>query len=552
MDKNLLLLWNSVSSGNIKHVEIAEVLQLSPKQTTRYLKKWSEEGWLTFTSGRGRGNVSNLMWLTNVEELYEDQLMKVIEEEPVETSSKYLLYDWSEDSKLRLMNKFRLKFGYVQSKNQPDKLIIPRRHPLITMHPLEAADVHSANMVANVFNRLVAVDEHGLISPELVHSWDETTVKLRLYLKKDIKFHDGSVLTADDIVVCLDKLRTHQYFKELWEPIQEIKVVAPLTIDILFPSGCSYCLQLLGTMNASIYKESKGHVFGTGSFYLEDYQDFKVTLAAFKDYFQERPLLDLVEFVQVPKDFSVVYQTSTNEETNSTFQVESDSGFGVVIMNTHRKSDIQRKEVRDYLHYVISKYRYDINRVHSRGMPNHKSCLIGHDQNYTVPKVKRPHFEKPLVVKIVNYTENTTMWLKEIFEKEGVPVELKWLSFGDMITNPIKNHEVDLFIHGEVFEMNQNFSFYFFLKNGHSPLANIIKSDVTFTNILAEYVHTPFAEWTSLNLKMERALMEASIMIPLYYEKRQIPFSADLMNINIKHYGYVDFSKLWVRPNITE
>lgn len=551
MDKNLLRLWNSVSSGNIKQFEIAEVLQLSSKQASRYIQKWTKEGWLIFKSGRGRGNVSNLKWLKNVEELYEEQLMKVINEEPVEISSKYLLYDWSQDSKLRLMNKFRLKFGYVQSKDQPDKLIIPRRHPLLTMHPLEAADVHSANMVANVFNRLVAVDEHGFISPELVHSWDETPSKLRLYLKKDIKFHDGSVLTADDIIVCLDKLRSHRYFKELWGPIQEIKVVAPLTIDILFPLGCSYCLQLLGTMNASIYKETKGDVYGTGGFFSE-HNDLKTTLFAFKDYFQERPLLDIVEFIQVPRDFDIVYRSATQEKPNSTFQVESDSGFGVVIMNTHRKSDIQRKEVRDYLHYVISIYRYDINRVHSRGMPNHKSCLIGHDQNYTVPKVKRPHFEKPLVVRIVNYTENTTMWLKEIFEKEGVPVELKWLSFGDMITNDVKNQEVDLFIHGEVFEMNQNFSFYFFLKNGYSPLANIIKTDVTLTKILAEYIHTPFAEWTSLNLKMEKALMELSIMIPLYYEKRQIPFSTDLMNINIKHYGYVDFSKLWVRPNITE
>jgi MarR-like DNA-binding transcriptional regulator SgrR of sgrS sRNA len=41
-------------------------------------------------------------------------------------------------------------------------------------------------------------------------------------------------------------------------------------------------------------------------------------------------------------------------------------------------------------------------------------------------------------------------------------------------------------------------------------------------------------------------------MIPLYYEKRQIPFSADLMNISISHFGYVDFSKLWVRPSALE
>lgn len=550
MDHYLLTLWNVVDSGEIKQKEIAEVLQLSSKQTTRYIQKWVTQGWLTFTPGKGRGNVSRLQWLKDVEEVFEEQLMKLIEIEPIETSSKYLLFDWSKDSKLRLMNKFSSRLGYVQSANEIDKLIIPRRYPLLTMHPLKAAEVHSANMVANVFNRLVTVDDQGVIYPELAHSWDESKTKLRLYLKKDVKFHDGSILLAEDVVDCLEKLRMDAHFKELWQPIQEIKVIAPLVIDICFPDGCSYALQMIGTLNASIYKESKDQLLGTGAFYAENSHDLKTTLFAFKDYFQERPLLDEVEFVQVPKDFDIVYRSSTKEDVKDTFEVESDSGFGVVIMNTFRNTDIQRKEVRDYIHYVISKHRHDIGRVSSRALPNHKSCLFGQDQHYVVPQVERPKFTGTLIMKLVGYTENTTQWLKEIFETEGIPFEIKWVSFADTITNSEKNQQVDLFIHGEVFELNQNFSFYHFLKNGYSPLAKILKTNNTLTNYMNEYARTPFHEWTALNLKVERVLLESSIMIPLYYEKRQIPFSADLMNITIKHFGYVDFSKLWVRPEI--
>ena len=105
-------------------------------------------------------------------------------------------------------------------------------------------------------------------------------------------------------------------------------------------------------------------------------------------------------------------------------------------------------------------------------------------------------------MKLVNYTEQTTHWLKEIFDAEGVPVEIKWISFEDTVTNSEENQQVDLFIHGEVFEMNQNFSFYQFLKNGYSPLAKIIKTNHTLTNYLNEYAHTPFHEWTALNLKV--------------------------------------------------
>ncbi|EMF47941.1 Oligopeptide ABC transporter, periplasmic oligopeptide-binding protein OppA [Planococcus halocryophilus Or1] len=75
-----------------------------------------------------------------------------------------------------------------------------------------------------------------------------------------------------------------------------------------------------------------------------------------------------------------------------------------------------------------------------------------------------------------------------------------------------------------------------------------MKSQPLFNNYLEQYAATPFNEWTALNLKMEQDLIASSIMLPLYYEKRHIPFSIDVMNITISHFGYVDFSKLWVRP----
>lgn len=550
MDIQLLTLWSSVPSGTIKQEDIAKVLDLSIKQSVRYIHKWSNEGWLEFTSGRGRGNLSTLKWLKNVETIFEEQVTKMIEEDPVELCSRYLILDWSPDSKLRLMNKFRTKFGYVQSTN--DKLVIPRRYPFLTIHPLEAADVNSASLVANVYNRLVTVDEQGVILPELAHSWDISSTKVRIYLKKDIKFHDGSILTADDVVLCLNKLRNYKQYQELWEPIQKIIVAAPLVIDINFPSGCSYCLQLLGTMNASVYKENIGEVVGTGCFYIEENNEIKTSLIAFKEYFGERPLIDEVEFIQVPQDFDVVYRSSTQVESHSTFQVESDSGFGVVIMNSFRNSPIQHKEVRDYLHYVIAKNRHNISQIDERKLPNHQGCLIGESKIYTISKIKKPVFSEPIVLKLMNYTENTTMWLKDILEKEGVPIITKWISFKDTVSNNADNEEVDLFIHGEVFEMNQNFSFFYFLLNGYSKLANILKKDKKSNNFVKEYLNTPFEKWTSLNLSVEKAFINESIMIPLYYAKRQIPFSEDLMNINIKHFGYVDFSKLWVRPKIEE
>ncbi|MCH4827898.1 ABC transporter substrate-binding protein [Planococcus halocryophilus] len=549
MERILLSLWQAVPTGYIKQSQLADWLELSRKQTARLLRKWSDEGWFTFTSGRGRGNSSHIQWHINVEEQYEKQMAQLIEEKSIETASKYLLFDWSPEVKQRLLHQFRSNFGYVQnSTDHNDKLIIPRKYPLLTLHPLYAADIHSANMVANVYSRLVSVDESGYITPELAHSWDASSTHLRLYLRKEVYFHDGSFLTAADVVDCLNRLRNDSSFADLWKPIVSIMSSSPHIVDITFPGGCSYCLHMLGMINASIYKESSHQTIGSGSFYVSENNESKTTLQAFGNYFQQRPLIDLVEFIQVSGDFDVAYRSSC-ERIEETFQVESDSGFGVVILNAFKDSPINQKEVRDYVHYAIAKHRHKIGQFHTRAMANHHSCLIGQQQQpITLPCPKRPHLEQPLIIKAANYTDGATRWLKESLESEGIWVEIQWMSFQDKLTDTKVDQKADLFIHGEVFEMNQNFSFFYFLANGHSPLATIMKSQPLFNNYLEQYAATPFNEWTVLNLKMEQDLIASSIMLPLYYEKRHIPFSIDVMNINISHFGYVDFSKLWVRP----
>ncbi|MFD1736324.1 ABC transporter substrate-binding protein [Bacillus salitolerans] len=549
MDNKLLLLSRSFPSGSVKIEDMAEILEISHRQTSRSLKKWSDEGWLSFTPGRGRGNVSQLLWLRNVEEEYEEQVMKLLDTEPVERISKYLMFDWSSGSKMRLIKKFDTKFGYfTQTK---DKLVVPKRYPFLTMHPLEAADAHSAHLVANVFNRLVSITDTGSIVPEIAHSWDVSDTKLRLYLKKDVMFHDGSILSAKDVVDCLEKLRVHKHYKALWSPVEKIVATSTVVVDLHYPDGCSYIIQLLSMMSASIYKLNHDRLIGTGGFLIGDNNKQKTTLVAFKEHFGERPLLDVVEFIQVPKDFKMVYHSTVDQDNpNSTFQVESDSGFGVVMMNTNRHSMVQNKEVRHFLHYVIAKNRHTITQYEPRAFPNDKSCFIGQDQRIQAPTVVRPSFDAPIVVRVADHTERTSMWLKETLEKEGIPVEMKRVTFEQSIHNDVINQEVDLFVHGEIFEANQDLSFYNFLINGFSPLIRILQKDKHWIQHLETYKHIPFSKWRSLNLVTEKKLIESSIMIPLYYEKRQTPFSGDIMNIKIKHFGYVDFSKLWVRPSI--
>lgn len=550
MNEYLFTLWKSVESGHVRVEDIANLLHLSPKQTARYIKSWEQDGWLTFISGRGRGNMSKIIWQKDVEETYEQELIRMMDEEPIEKCSKFLLWDWSLERKKQLMDQFQSKFGFKQNIYEIDQLIIPRRYPFTSLHPLDAVHVYLANLVWTVYNRLVALDKEGNVEPEIAHSWDRSTTKLRLYLRKDVKFHDGSILTADDVVYCLEKMRQHSEYANLWEPVSQIKAITPLVVDIEMPGGCSYILQLLGTITSSIYKETNNQLYGTGPFYVEENNEKKTKLSAFKEYFRERPLLDEIEFIQVPKDYDMIYTSNIKQESHETNVVESNSGFGVVIMNPCRNSSTSRQAVCDYIHKVIANHRHEVNQIDDKLYANPISCLSYRKEADPVPDVECPHFDQPVVIMQQNMNEKLTNWLITILEEAGVPIEIKWLSFNESIYGNTKHEEIDLYIHGEIFDMNEIFSFYYFLKNGYSPLEKILAGDSQLKKLLDSYVNTPFREWSALHVQMESLLIRKSLMIPLYTQKRELPFSKELKNIQLKHFGYVDFSKLWVRPNI--
>ena len=95
MDAYLFTLWKSCREGSYSIAELADTIHLSPKQTKRYLNRWQEEGWLHYTSGRGRGHLTALVWLRHVEREYAKQMLERIERESVDAVTDELSWDWS-------------------------------------------------------------------------------------------------------------------------------------------------------------------------------------------------------------------------------------------------------------------------------------------------------------------------------------------------------------------------------------------------------------------------------------------------------------------------
>jgi len=93
------------------------------------------------------------------------------------------------------------------------------------------------NIAAHVFDTLVMKEPGGRIKPGLAESWravDETTWEFRL--RKGVRFHDGSIFTAADVVFSLDRIpnvpNSPSPFTTYTKQVTETIVVDPWTLRL--------------------------------------------------------------------------------------------------------------------------------------------------------------------------------------------------------------------------------------------------------------------------------------------------------------------------------
>ena len=161
------------------------------------------------------------------------------------------------------------------------------------------------------------------VVPDLAHSWDisEDGKTYTFYLREGVKFHDGALLTADDVKATFDRIifpppgmisPREDNFKVI--AAQEVRVVDPLTVQFILSEPRTANL-VIGAMaagyNAIVRKQSLednnydlkriNNYPTTGPFKFLDYSDgefFK--MEAFEDYWNpELPYLDGVEVLHV-------------------------------------------------------------------------------------------------------------------------------------------------------------------------------------------------------------------------------------------------------------
>lgn len=539
MDAYLFSLWKQCRDGHYTIADMADAIHLSAKQTRRHLLRWQEEGWLTYTSGLGRGNVSQLVWLRHVESELAEQLLKRMETESIEAVTSQLEWDWSPAQAGRFMRQLEKKFGYVQTSS--DALVIPRRRNFLTTHPLEAADIHSAHLVQNVFNRLFTIDASGQVTGELAHHYEWQGDTLVLFLRKGVRFHDGSLMTSKDVTKSLRALFQSPAYRETYRYVRHVASNGPYRVDVTLDRRRNSFVPRLSMIHTSIAKDT----VGTGPFLLERHDAEKTVLAAFENYFGVRALLDRVEFLQVPDGYDPTYRISSRD-SGETGYISTPSGFTLVFLNAQPGGVFERDEARHYIHRLIAEIRPDVGSLDNRKIPNDRGFLGDASETYEIPEGPAVTFDRPIRIKQTDFTSTVSMWIADMLTQHGISYEWVPVSFKDTIHDTTYFDRVDLIVHGEIYERNISLGFEQFLTSDYSPPRELLRHIDGMTERVRQYDGLPFEDWLPLHQQIERELKEGSYFIPLYNEERTIPFPVELKDVCIDIFGYFDLAKLWI------
>ena len=149
-----------------------------------------------------------------------------------------------------------------------------------TLDPIKLNDIYSKRAFIYIYETLFEIDDDEVIHKKLVSDYRYINSKnLYIKLRDNIKFQDGSLLTAKDVKYSLMRMKKKGALKEFYSNIQDIEVLNSSELIIRLNTEEKYLFKLLSHSMSSIIKEKDGKLFGTGEYQVKSFDKDQIVLS---------------------------------------------------------------------------------------------------------------------------------------------------------------------------------------------------------------------------------------------------------------------------------
>ncbi|WP_414055479.1 ABC transporter substrate-binding protein [Macrococcus equi] len=442
---------------------------------------------------------------------------------------------WGPDSHDRFTSLFHQKFP--DEDYSMVEYIEPYPLKPTTFNPLEINDEYTSNLLCNIYDRLFEYDSVGNIKPLLVHYYELDDHVLKLYLKKGVKFHDGTILTAKDVINNLRALFQSPKYAFYKDNVLSIEQLSQNELQIVMRATSTMILNILATDHASIFKDEGSFYVGTGPFYFgHDYLTHS-EMYAFTEYHLGRPFIDKVKNLQVPINY---YRDEKCENLIDNYHIQAvDMYYNLmmVVFNVHT-TNIQDVQLRHYITTIIHHHINYFVALSRTFKPNYTGFFQdSNTHQYETPE-KNQYKNKVIRVAIFDNLNQSGETLAALLESYGCIVERVYYTFEDFIRKDLKDLNVDVFFWMYSFFNQPDYAFYTFLT---TAVREIVEQHSSLSVLVKQFESAKLEEKHAINLKIEEILIEQNLIVPMIQNKRQITVPVTIKDYRIKANGFIDY-----------
>jgi peptide/nickel transport system substrate-binding protein len=258
--------------------------------------------------------------------------------------------------KLVLVLTAALMLPVSASAQTKDTLSVDLPGDAATLDPHVQWDTDSYTIYRNIFDNLLTRDADGKIVPQIGASWryvSDTVIDFEI--RSDVKFHDGSALTPEDVVFSVKRI-TNPAFKSpqlgQFNSIVAAEITGPATVRLTtkepYPALLAQLVKL--SIVPKRHVEAVGDVkfnlepMGSGPYRLVAWQKgVRVALEANESYWRGKPAIKRVTFQPVPDASTRIADLRTGKaditrglNSDDTAAIKGDAQLQILSIPTER------------------------------------------------------------------------------------------------------------------------------------------------------------------------------------------------------------------------
>lgn len=457
-----------------------------------------------------------------------------------------------------------------QEKIRTD-IVIGNTADISSTDPHDQTDVYSAAICDMIYSKLFYFDNDANLLPGLAKKWDIVSdTEYKLYLEEGVKFHNGDVLTAEDVAFSIQRMIDMPKTSALYSLINNIKIVddhtisfttsepiASILLNLAGPQACIVNKKVVTEAEAAGKKYGDVTPIGTGPMKHGSYaanDNYKV--ARFDDYYKGpvKATSIITRVIPEPSALSIALETGDLDfvssvpaidiekvKANPKLKTEEIIGGSISYMGINvAKAPFDNVDVRRAVSSAINKqniidvvlegYGVEVASVFQVMMPSYDETLNLYP--YSVEKAKeylaKAGYPDGGLDMEISVSSNTSDRVAQLIQADlqaiGITVDIRMQEFGALLQY-LNGTEHDAFILGwsNCYNPDRTASLMF-----HSTSAAASGNRCLYKNPEADKLIDGARrelDWNKrepMYKQFQRLVMEDAVWVPLYQTKQII------------------------------